>query len=104
MDWFNLDNYFYSVLPQLMRDWIANASGYQTYYTDENGNKIEIHEAEEWYQFVLRLADELESIPRDLDNLDWRDLGQYQLDCGKLMEKKRRVFTLLAYNIDGFWD
>ena len=53
---------------------------------------------------MLRLADELESIPRDLDNLDLRDLGQYQLDCKKLMEKKRRVFTLLAYNIDGFWD
>lgn len=104
MDWFNLDNWFYSVLPQLMRDWIANATGYQTYYVDENGDKIEIHEAEEWYRFVLQLADELESIPRDLDNLDYRDLDKYQLDYGKLMEKKRRVFALLAYNIDSFWD
>ena len=104
MDWFNLDNWFYSVLPQLMRDWIANASGYQTYYIDQDGKEIELQGPEDWYRFILMLADELESVPKDQENLDYRDMDKRKAQLEELRKKKQRIFTLLGYNIDAFWD
>ena len=106
IDWFNLDSWFLTVFPQMIKHWQCNACGYREIYLDENGVE---HKCDErgWNDFLLQVASDIEKLKedRDLPYLNNFDSFQDYLDFQKkIQEDTVRVFKVIAYNLDAFWD
>ena len=101
-DWFNMDIWFYTVIPQMIRDWQEYGCGYQETYRDENGVEHKCDE-NEWKQFILSIADDIEKCKEDYYERENKSENLTAFYKRKTQERLS-AFKRMAYNFDGFWD